>query len=190
MIWVALVSSLVHPAIFVVVLLTVALSVIAGEFELGRVVACLTLVGAPVLTAGVTARAFHQWCFGELGRGHRSVPLLASVWTGSVLLGNTLFLAATRAVWERASMPVASLLIILSQATTCAIVIAAVLMCVVLLVELPLRWATSAFGRTEAHRLLSGMRWVGVTAGLSVAWYLIVEFSNLKLIAAVNALSG
>jgi hypothetical protein len=91
-------------------------------------------------------------------------------------------------MWARETIPMTSVILVLTQATAYAVTISAAIMLAVLLVELPVRWVTSAFGVREAQHFMGGVRWIGAAGAISIVWILIVELSRTTLLTALEGL--
>ena len=181
--------GLCNPVLLSAAVVVLALSFGGSGVTFGAaVVTTLFFLGAP-FAASIAVSTVWEWCFGDSnGTAPRSAALLAGVFALVAILSDDTALRALSFLWIAKTPAILTCLLILAQASGFVCLTCSVVMACVLLVELPVRWCTSATAGWEADGLARTGRWIGVAVSVSSAWFLIVEAADTRFGDVVQGL--
>jgi hypothetical protein len=181
--------SLCNPFLLSAAVVLLALSLLGSDVTVGAtVVTSFFLLAAP-LAASVAVSTVWGWCFSDSrGASPRSAGLLAGLFALLAILSDDTALHALRFLWVAQTLPISRCLLILAQASAFVCLTSSLVMVSVLLVEIPVRWCTSATAGWEVDGLARTGRWVGVAVSVSAAWFLVIEVADSRFGAVLQGL--
>lgn len=185
MLAVACALALFHPILLCGATALVALSLFSGGTPvLGAAATAVSLLAAP-FAAAVLVEMMYRWCFD--GCAPRTLSTVAASAALTMLLGDRTLLIGLNFIWLNPEAGLHSLLPVCAAFVSISALSAAIVMCGVLLLELPLRWATSTFGRHEAEGLPKTLRLVAVCFIVGLGWPLLREAWSEVVVKVIHS---